>query len=574
MAIGSFLTPVGDLLRLIVEAGDHYLGMVIVVLLVLTGLFTTIRLGFIQLRKFRHAVQVIRGKYDNPLDEGDINHFQALTTALSATVGIGNIAGVATAIHIGGPGAIFWMWVTGFFGMALKYHECTLSMAYRDFDAKGNASGGPMYYIEKGLGSGWKPLAIFFALCTIVASFGGGNMNQANTVALSARTEFGVENWLSGLTLAVLVGIVIVGGIKRIGAVTSKLAPAMMFFYCAGALTIVVLNIDKVPGVFGEIFSNAFQPRAGLGGAAAGGFLTTLLWGVKRGLFSNEAGQGSAPIAHAAAKTQEPVREGAVAMVGPFIDTLSVCTLTGVVILLAGVWNDKKPDQREGLNEVEVISTPDGVPGDGRVWGLQEEGKLPLLTGEVPVREGVIGPEYTLIVQDAPVGDALVYGGDKRFTGSLRVEEGKVKGVDGASPSEIEVRGAMARNSSALTAWAFEKGLSPISSGGRFIVTFSVFLFALSTMISWSYYGDRSVTYLFGVRYVIIYRLIYCSFVFTGAILTLKIVWAYGDLALFLMTIPNLIALYLLMGRSRSLTDEYFSREQIPYSELTDPDSR
>ncbi|MCZ6689338.1 MAG: sodium:alanine symporter family protein [Planctomycetota bacterium] len=537
--------------------------------MVLVGLFTTLRLGFIQVRKFRHAIAVIRGKYDNPEDEGDISHFQALTTALSATVGIGNIAGVATAIHYGGPGALFWMWIIGFLGMALKYHECTLSMQYRSFDAKGNASGGPMYYIEKALGRGWKPLAVFFAVCAIVSSFGGGNMNQANTVALSAWTAFSIPKAITGLVLAILVGVVIVGGIKRIGAVTSKLAPTMMFLYCAGALAILVLNYQKLPAAFAEIVTGAFTPSAGFGGAAAGVWMTTLLWGVKRGLFSNEAGQGSAPIAHAAAKTKEPVREGVVAMVGPFIDTLSVCTMTGLVILLAGVWDQKKPDTVEDLNEITIYSRPVEIPADVPFLDVIQQaeeikGSTLKHTGEVLVAAGQVGPDVIFVVQHAPVEDLLIYGGDTKFTGKLIVSKGSVTDTEGVTDGDITAHGTMVRNSSALTSWAFEKGLSPLFPGGRYIVTFSVFLFALSTMISWSYYGDRCVTYLAGVKYVIYYRLVYCAFIFLGAILALQLVWAYGDLALFLMTIPNLIALVFLMPKVVNLTHEYFGRDHIP----------
>jgi AGCS family alanine or glycine:cation symporter len=541
---------------------------VIVPLLVLTGLFTTLRLAFVQVREFRHAIQVILGWYDNPDDAGDINHFQALTTALSATVGIGNIAGVATAIHYGGPGAIFWMWLTGFFGMALKYAECTLSMAYRDFDEKGGAAGGPMYYIEKGLGRNWKPLAVIFALCAIVCSFGSGNMNQANTVAMSASTDFGVSNVISGLVLALFVGAVIIGGIKRIGAVTCRLAPGMMIIYVTGALLIIILNLEKVPGVFASIFTNAFRPEAGFGGAAAGVFMTTLFWGIKRGLFSNEAGQGSAPIAHAAAKTKEPVREGTVAMVGPFVDTLTVCTMTGLVILIAGVWDAKRPDSSAPLKEIKVVATPGGITTDDRIQQCIIEERARIHSGQVEFRDGRIQGEYVVVVQDTPVDDAVLYRDDDPLTDTLEVDRGTILAGGPAEAARIHVEGAMTQNSSDLTAWAFQKGLEPIFPWGRFIVTLSVILFGVSTMISWSYYGDRCVTYLFGVRYVFIYRIVYCCFIFLGANLALRLVWAYGDLALFLMSIPNLIALLLLMPETARLTKDYFSREQIPYKKL------
>ncbi|MEO1336870.1 MAG: sodium:alanine symporter family protein, partial [Myxococcota bacterium] len=328
----------------------------LVVLLLGTGLFVTARLGLIQVRKLGHAVKVVAGKYDDPNDHGDITHFQALSTALSATVGIGNIAGVATAIHYGGPGAIFWMWLTAFFGMALKYSECTLAVHYRVFDDDGFASGGPMYYMERGLGPNWRPLAVLFAGAAAICSFATGNMNQANTVAVSATTEFGVPPWIVGLFVAVFVGAVILGGIRRIASVSSTLAPSMAALYVAGALVILELNADKIPGAFMLIVSSAFNPAASVGGSVAGIISVTLLWGVKRGLFSNEAGQGSAPIAHAAAKTDEPVREGAVAMLEPLIDTLIICTMTALVIIATGVWDEKHPGQLR-LGEVKTVPT-------------------------------------------------------------------------------------------------------------------------------------------------------------------------------------------------------------------------
>ncbi len=331
-----------------------------VVMLLGTGIFITLRLRWIQLFKLKHAWNVIRGKYDNPLDEGDINHFQALSAALSATVGIGNIAGVATAIHYGGPGALFWMWLTAIFGMALKFSEATLAVHYRNINKDGSASGGPMYYIEKGLGPKWKPLALTFATLAVISSFGTGNAIQAFTVSDQILSDFKsflhAGSWLispvsflgipvepvriiTGLFIATLVALVILGGIKRIGRVTSKLTPAMAGLYVGAALLILTMQWEHILPAFGQIIGQAFVPKAQLVGSAGGGlllFLNTMVWGVKRGLFSNEAGQGSAPIAHAAAKTKEPVREGVVAMLGPLVDTLMICTLTGLVIVVTG----------------------------------------------------------------------------------------------------------------------------------------------------------------------------------------------------------------------------------------------
>ena len=391
-----------ELLRSFVDHGNKWVWSTpeqfpwFIALLVGTGIVITIWMGFVQILHFRHAFDVVRGKFDDPAHKGDINHFQALSTALSATVGIGNIAGVAIAIHWGGPGALFWMWVTAFFGMALKYTECTLAMEYRDFDDKGDAAGGPMYYIEKGLGRHWKPLAIVFACLAIVCSFGAGNMNQANTIADSAFNDLGhIPYWISGAITAVLVGTVILGGIKRIGAVTSKLTPLMAVIYMLGGLIILALNIQEVPAAFGAIFHGAFNPQAGVGGTGAGVLLTTLVWGIKRGLFSNEAGQGSAPIAHAAAKTDRPIREGAVAMLGPFIDTICICTITGLVVVTMGVWTEKD----------QAIAKP----GDWSIYQLPTSGEVPRA------------------LADLVEGDESL--DDKKFVGSFSVSGGRASGV-------------------------------------------------------------------------------------------------------------------------------------------------
>ncbi|MBU1699274.1 MAG: sodium:alanine symporter family protein [Candidatus Eisenbacteria bacterium] len=535
----------------------------LVVLLVGTGIFITVRLGGIQFRGFRHSIDVIRGKYDDPHDEGDINHFQALTTALSATVGVGNIAGVATAIHYGGPGAMFWMWITAIFGMALKYAECTLAMRYRTFDGAGKASGGPMYFIEKGLGKNFKFLAILFAVCGVFSSFGSGNMNQANTVSVSAAADFSAPSWIVGLILASLVALVILGGIRRIGNVTSRLAPGMAIIYSVGALAILVINAGKIPGVFAQILTEAFSPRASLGGTAAGIFSLTLLWGVKRGLFSNEAGQGSAPIAHAAAKTTEPAREGVVAMIGPFIDTIVICTFTGLVILSTGVWDNRKPDSIAPLSRIQVRALPEVH----RLHPMTEDEirqQEPFI-GSVNVQDGV--PEgLAFFANDGIVDNIRLIVGDEEVSGSLEVsEDGSIVLTDGPWAGAIPMlKGAMLQNSSALTAWAFQRGLAPFGNWGNLVVTLCVFLFALSTIISWSYYGDRCVEYLFGVRWVPFYKLFFVGFVFLGAVKSLEIVWAYGDFALGLMAVPNLIALVALNGKVRAMTQDYFSRTHLP----------
>jgi AGCS family alanine or glycine:cation symporter len=534
----------------------------LVALLLAAGIFTTFRMGWVQIRQLKHAINVIRGKYDDPADAGDINHFQALTTALSATVGIGNIGGVAIGIHYGGPGILFWLWVSGVFGMALKYAECTLSMHYRTFDKKGNASGGPMYYIERGLGNKWKWMAVLFAFLAIVCSFGSGNMNQANTVAISAADDFSIPDWISGLVLASLVALVILGGIKRIGAVSCRLMPFMTIIYITAALIILVMNGPRLPGVFREILEQAFRPEAKLGGAALGIWHFTMMWGIRRALFSNEAGQGSAPIAHAAAKTKEPVREGAVAMVGPLVDTIIVCTMTGLVIILAGVWDAKK-DTKMFLepDKITIMADPGFKINDSYLHDPDAE-ELAEFEGTVNVVDGK-AEGLLFEVNHAFIDDVVLVEDGEPYSGPLTIEGTSVKGRDGESLG-LDIAGKMLLSSSALTAWAFQESFKPIGSWGNLIVTFAVFLFALSTIISWSYYGDRCVQYLFGVKYVMLYRVIYCCFTYIGAVTALETVWAYGDLALGLMSAPNLIAIILLSPVVVKISKEYFSRDHKP----------
>ncbi len=535
----TFENIVGTLNDLVWSTPTYFPFMVAVLLSF--GIFITLRLGFVQVRRFKHGILSVMGKYDHPDAVGDVNHFQALTTALSATVGIGNIAGVAIAIHYGGPGALFWMWITAFFGMAIKYTECTLAVKYRIQNEDGSVSGGPMYYIEKGLGENWKWLAVFFAAMAVICSFLTGNAVQANTVADTLKSTFLVPGWITGLVTASLVGVVIIGGIKRIGKVTASLMPVMAIIYVLGALIILLLNYEKVIPAFGTILEYAFTPKAGAFGVGSGLFLTTLVWGIKRGLFSNEAGQGSAPIAHGAAKTKEPVREGVVALLEPFIDTLVVCTMTGLVIVSTGVW-DQKHDLPFTSNALETeivvdsgnkIMFEDGLPTNG-----------------------------SLIRNDHEMG--VFYVDEARtetFEGTMqKLDDGGVV-ITGADGSEIAMlHSSIVENGAPLTAIAFEKGLAPLFGGGKYIVTICVILFGVSTAISWSYYGDRSIQYLAGDKSIIYYKMVYLVMHFIGAVLALETVWAIGDIALGLMTFPNIIALFALSGVVATASKTYFAK--------------
>ena len=329
--------------KVLVAYNDYVGGYLILLLLIPTGVYFAVKLRFINIRKLGHAIRVVRGKYDDKDDEGDVNHFKALTTALSATVGTGNIVGVALAIYLGGPGALFWMWVTGFLGMILKYVECTLAHKYRKFNKDGTVSGGPMYYMEIGLksklGKYAKVLAIVFACATILCSLGTGNMAQCNSIADVLNTNYSIPVWITGIFITFFVLLVIVGGIVRISEVTSRLVPIMAILYFICAIVVIGISYKQVPAAFYLILKDAFTGQAAAGGFVGSAFIMTLIWGVRRGLFSNEAGQGSAPIAHAAAKTKYPAREGLVALLEPFIDTIIICTLTGLVIVITGAWD-------------------------------------------------------------------------------------------------------------------------------------------------------------------------------------------------------------------------------------------
>jgi AGCS family alanine or glycine:cation symporter len=333
-------------------------GPITIVLLVGTGIYLTLRLGFVQFWKFPHAVALITGKYDDPKDSGEITHFEALSAALAATIGTGNIAGVATAIAVGGPGAVFWMWITALVGMATKYTSCLLALRYRTFHEDGTVSGGPMYFLEKGLGQKW--LGMIFAFCAAVAALGIGNMVQSNSVADAMLHSFQVPKLITGVIIAVLVWLVIIGGIKRIGQVASRLVPIMSIIYVFGALFILLLNCNRIPEAFMLILNHAFTPISAAGGFAGSTIMLTIRMGVARGVFSNESGLGSAPMAHAAAKTNEPVREGLVAMLGPFIDTIVICSMTAFVIISTGLWSSGASG-----TSLTAMAFNAGLPGAG-----------------------------------------------------------------------------------------------------------------------------------------------------------------------------------------------------------------
>ncbi len=529
-----------------------------VIALLSFGLFITMRLGFIQIRKFGHGLRVLSGRYSEKNILGDVSHFQALSTVLSATVGIGNIAGVALAIHFGGPGALFWMWVTAIFGMAVKYAECTLSTIYRRTNEDGSVSGGPMYYIERGLGKRWKWLAVAFATFAVICSFLTGNGVQANTVADTMQSAFGIPKVLTGLVTATAVGLVIIGGIKRIGLVAARLVPFMAVLYVFGAMVILLLHHTEIIPSLVLIVTSAFNPQAGAFGIGSGAFMMTFVWGIRRGLFSNEAGQGSAPIAMAAAKTDEPVQVGVVALLGPFVDTIIICTMTGLVIIATGSWEAHHPTSLD-LNHPEVAYVMDdqvSVPADDA--GLQPDAPV-----SITIKDGL--PENGSFLYYGFAVDTIYADADRLalFNGTITIVDGVAVATDEVDMVHTHLHTGVIQNGAPLTAVAFERGLSPLFPGGGLLVTFSVLLFAVSTSISWSYYGERSIHYLFGDRSIFYYRLMYVTMHFIGAVLTLGLVWTFGDIMLGLMTFPNLIGLFALSGVVYKATKKYFDTYQF-----------
>ena len=455
-------------------------GPAMLVLILGTGLFLMVGLRAMPLRRLGYGFRMLwSGRKSD--QEGDITPFNALMTSLSATIGTGNIAGVGTAIALGGPGAVFWMWCTALVGMATKYAEAVLAVNYREVDTEGNHVGGPMYYIKNGLGGHWKWLGTAFAIFGAVAGFGIGNMVQANSVADALSTNLAIPFWLTGIVIAAVVFLVLIGGIRRIAQVAGKLVPLMAVAYVLGGLAVILLNLSEVPRALAMIVEHAFNPVAASGGFAGAAVMIAIQMGVARGVFSNEAGLGSAPIAHAAAKTNNPVRQGSVAMLGTFIDTLIVCTITALVIMISAEWTSINPAFQNCVD------------------------------------------------QGGQVAERVCTLGDQQFK----------QGLTGAS----------------LSAAAFGTGLPGV---GIWIVTFGLVLFAFTTILGWSVYGERCVEYLFGVRAIMPFRILWVLAIPLGATVKLSFVWLLADTLNALMALPNLIALLLLSPVVFRLTRDYF----------------
>lgn len=501
------------------------------------GLLFTIWTGFCQYRALVHGTAVVRGKYDSKNAPGAINHFQALSAALSATVGLGNIAGVAVAIALGGPGAIFWMWMVGIAGMALKTTEVSLSMLYRNTDDPNNPHGGPMWVASKGFAQwGWggfgKIVGGIFCVTLLISTITGGNMFQAWNVGQATKeaSNGSIPPLAAGIILAVLAGAVILGGIKRIGAVAGKLVPFMVAIYLLASFVVLFKYIGEIPDMLRLIVVSALPEW--LGGETAhpekaflgGTFAYALFWGMKRALFSSEAGQGSSPIAHSAAKTDEPVREGIVAGLEPFIDTIVVCTLTSLVILSTGAWNrDPETLMDRAVTLMEVQPAEGAAPTDKQEWTLKKV-ELTRKTKEARSRSGDwnAGDNVFMILEvvekNKDTGhnlariEGVVVSSDDENSDSLFVEWKTIKTANPPQFPSGENEGAVYKDypGAALTQYAFNIAVPGL---GTWLVLVASWLFALSTIISWNYYGEQGVVYLFGEKLIIPYRLLYCALI-------------------------------------------------------------
>jgi len=483
----------------------------VLALLVFAAIFFTIYFKFINLRSFKLAFNTVRGKYSDESDPGEITHFQALSTALSATVGLGNIAGVAIAIRVGGPGATVWMVLLGILGMTSKFCECTLAVKYRELTDAKKVIGGGMFYLKKGLEEkGLKTLgiilALIFAIGTIGGSIGAGNMFQANQAHQQISETFGVleEGWQFGLLLAVLVGAVIIGGIKAIAKFTSILVPVMCGIYVLAAVVVLLMNFGNLGSAIGIIFTSAFSAKA-VGGGIVGGLVTIILQGVKRGVFSNEAGVGSAGMAHAAVKTKNPASEGVVALLEPFIDTVVVCTLTALVIVSTGMWNLK--------GEIKAGASYSTVDAAGEVvFGVFDE-------------------------------DVFV----KQVVSDQTKKTSRVQLKDSTDEKEYTVAASDVQNAGGI--WVTSKAFESAISWFPYLLSIAVFLFAFSTMISWSYYGEQAIAFLTNNNHAAnwVYKVVFCLFVVVGSSMSLGSVMDLSDALFFMMVFPNLIGVFILL---------------------------
>ena len=523
-----------------------------------TGIFFTAYLGFPQFKFFSHGWRIVTGKYAKDDVKGETTPFEALTTAMSGAVGTGNIGGVALAIWIGGPAAIFWMWITAIFGMTTKFVEVTMAHKYRTTLSDGSISGGPMYYIEKSFNKRWA--GVLFAALMMICAIGSGNMPQINNIASVLDSTFSIPKLATGLILGIMLWLIISGGIKRIAKIASKLVPFMAVIYFGGALVVVLENYQNIIPSFHSIFSQVFSGSAAAGGFLGASFAMSLKLGVARGLYSNEAGQGSSPIAHASAKTEHSVEQGMVSILEPFIDTIVVCSVTALVILSSGAWIQKY----ENTFERSSMAIFAGEYSESNSNDVEELGKYILdarkftnnttavknFSGNLPIANGeILQGDITIFHNNSIAEDVTFYKNGSSFDGPLEVVNGEI------TDSSVTVKGKSLIHSAELTSKAFGSGV--LGKYGEYIVAIGLLLFAFSTAIAWSYYGDRSTAYIFGENAVPWYRMIYVICFIAAAVIDTTVVWNIAYVVVALVTIPNLFALFILRKEMKEQVTSY-----------------
>lgn len=517
-------------------------------LLLSIGVFFTLYLGFPQLRFFSKGWKILFSSGKN--NEGQTSPFQALSTALSGTVGTGNIGGVAMAIFIGGPAALFWMWITAFLGMTTKFVEVSLSHHYRLKNKSGEVFGGPMIYMERGLNMKW--LGAVFAFCLLVSTFGSGNMPQIDNISSTIESSFGLNPLYTSLVMSILVGSVIIGGIKRISLIAASIVPLMAFIYLVGGLSVLIYNYENIIPSFSLIVLDVFKGSSVVGGFLGASFSLAFTYGVARGLYSNEAGQGSAPIAHATSKTKYSVEEGFVSILEPFIDTLIICTLTGLVILSSGAWTEKFSNNFEKSSIFFVNGTYDEKKDGAELFKFLsgEQTAIEIFSGELTIQEGKIIEDITIINNRSIAEEVLVSRDNTPYTGTLSVR-------DNEFDSDFKFSGKSLVKSAVLTSKAFNKGF--FGNYGEYIVSIGLLLFAFSTVITWAYYGDRCTAYLFGESAIIYYRITYilAFFIAGSGFFDTEIIWNFALITVAASTLPNLISIFLLRGKMKSLLSSY-----------------
>ena len=518
--------------------------------LLATGIFFTIYLGFPQIRNFKNGWKVLsKGGFSG--SKGLTSPFQALSTALSGTVGTGNIGGVAMAIFIGGPAALFWMWVTAFLGMTTKFVEVTLSHKYRKYDESGSISGGPMIYMEKGLNMKW--LGLIFAFCLLVSTFGSGNMPQIDNISSTLNSSFGFNTIISSLFITGLVGLVIIGGISRIASFAGSIVPTMALIYVIGSLSVLIFNYSNILPSLYIVIHDVFNGTAIAGGFLGASFSTAFTYGVARGLYSNEAGQGSSPIVHATSNTEKSIEEGFVSILEPFVDTLIICTLTGLVILASGVWTEKYENEFERTSTYYISPEDSSKEIDEQINAYTDcrDKNIKCYEGELIVQDGILQSKNVIFHNRSIAENVLFFKNNELLSGQILIENGLLKS-DG-----ITLTGYSLVKSAVLTSKAFNKGF--FGSYGEYIVSIGLLLFAFSTMITWSYYGDRCTLYLFGKEALIYYRVLYlvAMFIAGSGLIDTEIIWNFALITVAASTLPNLIGMFLLRKEMKLILKNY-----------------